>query len=566
MLITPVYKPIPPLEANKLLTNDGTVMNWTDSPILVSATFSDPVTGVFPVVGSDFATKEYVDLAGLSGKDYWLSNTASGIGSNYIMYPAETGEAEAILTSAALAEGDDQLIFAYITEANEPDMLKIRAGIYGLHTHLSRGVGDKPATVYWTLTKVDADGTSNETLLMTSEDSDAIGTTMAAATLHASITTGVTLDAPSRLILKLYANVGASGGDCEIKIYMEGAHDCHLSIQVPSSIWQNQGDELDKINAGTAPTLASLVLGADPSVISSAYAIQIKPSGDAANYITLSSPGGIPTLGVVGAPVLSTSGLRVDGTLTLTSGSIIDTSGEIDFDNENLTTSGVIISTNAYGIQTNTIGQGTDASFSVVAGEGKNANIFMNVDEADDDNDKFFMGTKVGTPNYFAINTKATGSWVEFFKITNAGDVTVTGELQGGRCLLGMGESLAFTADRYLDFYNGQQSSSHNGYVMTRAGQVIGVSCSMLITDYTAASSVSIKVRKNGVLVFEALQNVTVNGIKNFHDNQTRAAAIAAGDTFVAGDVLTLYVDFQNTPPSFTAQDVCAIMELQFDT
>jgi len=32
MLMTPVYDPIPPLEDAKLLTNDGTVMSWTDTP------------------------------------------------------------------------------------------------------------------------------------------------------------------------------------------------------------------------------------------------------------------------------------------------------------------------------------------------------------------------------------------------------------------------------------------------------------------------------------------------------------------------------------------------------
>ena len=235
--------------------SDGTVTLSTPqdihaaaTPTFAGGTFTGTVVGIYPTCGDCLATKEYVDLSGLSGKNYWLSNTASGIGDNYTLYPAETGEAESTLVSAALGEGDDQLMFAWITEASEPGILQIRAGTYSVHTHLSRGIGDKSAVFYWTLTKVDADGTSNETLLMTSEESDAIETSMTEHSAHAHITAGVNIDVTSRLILKFYANVGASGGDAEVTIYMEGHHDCHLDIQVPSSIWQNQGDVLDDLN------------------------------------------------------------------------------------------------------------------------------------------------------------------------------------------------------------------------------------------------------------------------------------------------------------------------------
>lgn len=219
-------------------------------------TFGQVTAGVIPTAGAHLATKEYVDLSGLSGKDYWLSDTASGIGVNYVIYPTETGEGASTLVSAGETAGDDQLIFQWITEANEPDLLKIRTGTYSLHTHLNRGAGDPVTAVYFTLTKVDADGTSNETLLMTSEVSDNLGTSAAHVLLHANPSADVTMDATSRLIIKMYSNV-TGGGTSNVTVTMEGAHDCHLSIQAPSSIWQNQGDQLDNINAGDAVTLTN---------------------------------------------------------------------------------------------------------------------------------------------------------------------------------------------------------------------------------------------------------------------------------------------------------------------
>ena len=217
------------------------------SPTFVGGTFSAVVIGVLPTAGAHFATKEYVDLSGLSGKDYWLSDTASGVGSNYVMYPMETGEGQSTLVSSGETAGDDQLIFQWITEANEPGLLEIRTGTYSLHSHLNRGSGDPVTTVYFKLFKVDADGTSNETELMESEVSDALGTSAAHVLLHANPAADVAMDVTSRLIIKMYSNV-TGGGTSNVTVTMEGAHDCHLSIQVPSSIWQNQGDVLDDLN------------------------------------------------------------------------------------------------------------------------------------------------------------------------------------------------------------------------------------------------------------------------------------------------------------------------------
>lgn len=444
-------------------------------------------------------------------------------------------------------------------------------------------------------------------------------------------------------------------------------------------------DHVQYLLADGTRTLTSLILGADPSIISSAYAIQIKPSGDADDYFefyTSSNSLKIKTIGswgfnfesddadlvmfrVAEALNLYTQVLwnktsnfgaiqitgdfyiqpnnnnddyfsftTVDGVPTISTVGTCDlkitsSSGEIDFDNENLTTLGTITAEqltstdditmqghlltlgddsandivisfkgsandgtitfdedvgkfvfshqirveSRWGLSVDTTGLGVDANILCIGGEAKDAALFLQPDEDDDDADKMkIVGATDGT---LSLQGKGSGSWLTGLSmdsttvaITVPTNLIVEGELQGGRCLLGMGEGETFTADRYLDFYNGQQSSALNGYVMTRAGQVLGVSCSMIISNYSATSFVSIKVLKNGIgtVVSHAQKSITSNGFHNWSGNQTRATAIAAGDTFVAGDVLTLYIDFQNTPPSFTAQDVCAMMELQFDT
>ena len=54
------------------------------------------------------------------------------------------------------------------------------------------------------------------------------------------------------------------------------------------------------IHTGATPTFASLTLGANPSVISSANVIQIKPSGDTDDYLEFSTSSDIPRIGIKG--------------------------------------------------------------------------------------------------------------------------------------------------------------------------------------------------------------------------------------------------------------------------
>lgn len=210
-------------------------------------TFTDVATGILPTAKAHFATREYVDLAIGSSKDYFLSDNDDAVIADYhILYETDTGEAASTLASSSMGQGDDQLMFSYITPSGVPGVTFLRAGIYLLHTHLARTTGTKPTIFYWTLSKYETD--TSETVLMTSEESSVIPGSMTLFMTHASLGSDATIDATDRLVLKLYANVEATGSNATITMYMEGENDCHITNLLPSAIWQNQGDVLDDLN------------------------------------------------------------------------------------------------------------------------------------------------------------------------------------------------------------------------------------------------------------------------------------------------------------------------------
>ncbi|KKK60669.1 hypothetical protein LCGC14_3022050, partial [marine sediment metagenome] len=66
--------------------------------------------------------------------------------------------------------------------------------------------------------------------------------------IHAVVSTDVTTGATKRLILRLYANVGSGGSNSIVTVTMEGVTDSHLTVGVPSDVWQLRGDVLDDLN------------------------------------------------------------------------------------------------------------------------------------------------------------------------------------------------------------------------------------------------------------------------------------------------------------------------------
>ena len=161
--------------------------------IVAGGSFTGVFSGISPTAGEHLATKEYVDLAIGTEIDFFLSNTASGVGSAFTIYAHDTGEAQSTIDTTTdyptgLGTGDNQLIFSFLTEVGQPGIKYLRDGVYDAHAHLHRSAGNKPTSVYWTLSYVDADGSSNETLVVTGETSGALTGTPIPYDLHAVLT------------------------------------------------------------------------------------------------------------------------------------------------------------------------------------------------------------------------------------------------------------------------------------------------------------------------------------------------------------------------------------------
>lgn len=220
------------------------------SPTFAGGIFTGVVTGITPTAGVHFATKEYVDLALGAFKTFFLSDTGSGVGSLNYVYPRETGEAEStIVTDPALAEGDNQLIKGFITEAGEPGTTTIHEGVAAFHFHAKKGASNHKTTVlYAILSWVDADGTSSKTPIATSELSPELTDAEAGFDIHITISADIEIASTVRLILDIYANVSSGALNSVVTLYMEGEHDSYFTTKVDSGIWQNYGAVLDDLN------------------------------------------------------------------------------------------------------------------------------------------------------------------------------------------------------------------------------------------------------------------------------------------------------------------------------
>lgn len=241
-------------DGNLLITDAGYIGSASDTTAIQIAangevTFTDVATGILPTAGVHLATKEYVDLAIGASFDLFLSDTDDAVVANtHVMYQMETGEAQSTEDSAALAQGDNQLAFSWLSEAGVPGTSTLREGIYDCHIHLNRATGNKSVIIYWKLNYVDANGSSNKTLVCTSETTNEITTSEVGYDIHAMVAAEVPLGATKRLLFEVYANVGATGTNAVVTATLEGTHDSHITFQLPSSIWQVHGDVLDDLN------------------------------------------------------------------------------------------------------------------------------------------------------------------------------------------------------------------------------------------------------------------------------------------------------------------------------
>ena len=182
------------------------------------------------------------------------------------MYDREQGLAESSHASSTLPEGDDQLLFTFMTSSTSTVPSVLLPGIYDIHVHLDRTGGNRTTTLYWTLTASSTDDT--QTVLMTSEDSAEITNTKAAFTFHAVLATETDLTTGDRLVLKIYGDLGG-GANTEITIFHDGTTDSHLAILTTSEVFNDiylRNDGTNPLtanwNAGSFDITASTFIGA----------------------------------------------------------------------------------------------------------------------------------------------------------------------------------------------------------------------------------------------------------------------------------------------------------------
>jgi hypothetical protein len=191
--------------------------------------FTGVVVGVDPTASNHLTTKEYVDSAIAFIDNFYLLDAASDIGGIY--YEASENAAdiggEGTITTSGLGSGDDQALTNWATTSSFPAVNTLRSGVYDLHIHAERTAGTRSVNLYYELYTRTSGGA--ETLRSTSEISGEI-TSKTDLELHAIVSSDVDINTTDRLVWKFYANVGSSGSNVDVALYVEGINNSHVTV------------------------------------------------------------------------------------------------------------------------------------------------------------------------------------------------------------------------------------------------------------------------------------------------------------------------------------------------
>ena len=204
-----------------------------------------------------YYTQEQVDalVAGLHF-DMFFDDLDSGINDPvapnndyYSLHDMDTGDAATTLTGSALGQGDDQEVISYISSAALP-FEELAPGLMNVHIHARKnGTGQKSAVIFGKFYHRASDTT--ETLIATSEDSPELDNNVTEYNLHATLSGAVAFSATDRLLIKIRANIGSSGGNAQVEITQEGTFDSHISSLVDTDTLSNIFLRLDGAHAMT---------------------------------------------------------------------------------------------------------------------------------------------------------------------------------------------------------------------------------------------------------------------------------------------------------------------------
>ena len=333
-----------------------------------------------PILPNHTTNKDYVDDATSSTAfDFFFDNETSNIAGFFNMTEGDLDRAESSLDSSSLGQGVFQ-IFNWSTAVGQPEFNELRQGVYDVHVHLEiDGAGRKPVTITPKLYNISSDG-SIRNLLVTFETSDTLTASGIEYDLHGVLSSPVMLEDGDRLNLELEATVGASGANPVVTITMEGITDSHLSIQTSTNAFEkifirrdgttdltgnwNYGNFY--INgSGDINTTGDLSVGhlitlgdeTNTDIIlrftdaGSDADLTYKPAQGQFDFggKTIITQGTISATNNIGSGAeisannyIASSDIAIGGAtpLTLSAGSITDFSGVINFNNENLTSTG----------------------------------------------------------------------------------------------------------------------------------------------------------------------------------------------------------------------------------
>ena len=182
------------------------------------------------------ALSEIGDLVSAVAFDLFWDNAASDIGGYLTMSPTATGDPETSVTVAGLGSGDAQAVEEFAaTAAESPDVLA--QGIYEVHFHAERTAGNRSVILFGRLYKREDD--NDEILLATSEDTNDI-TAKVAVDFHFTFLTEVNILSTDRLVLKILTDIGSSGSNVAVTIYMEGDLASRLTVETTLTALDNR--------------------------------------------------------------------------------------------------------------------------------------------------------------------------------------------------------------------------------------------------------------------------------------------------------------------------------------
>lgn len=189
-----------------------------------------------------YSQEETNALFGGVNRSFFLSNDADGVIAGYSkLYDKKSSLGTLATITASAVSADDTLIEEFITESTQPDFTTLVAGIYDLHIHanVSAVTGNNTIRLYYKLYKRTTGDV--ETLLITSEQTNVLGTSETQYVIGGNLDEDETIDASDRLVLKIYANVDTVGGaNPDVNLYVEGVTASRIAIKAEMSAFDSR--------------------------------------------------------------------------------------------------------------------------------------------------------------------------------------------------------------------------------------------------------------------------------------------------------------------------------------